>query len=142
MEEHIRNQWAGLYCVYESKDFAKGKRTTLWEGHWKEKKYREHIRVLEFMKDFDRYQRASNEVHKMFRIFLLPTDADTRIRLRLETGIAMHLYAQEGVVGDFQDEYLKIKYLREGRRRENEEKVEVLIKSGERILKLPDRLVV
>ncbi|HEV8328129.1 MAG TPA: hypothetical protein VGQ08_11635 [Nitrospiraceae bacterium] len=82
----------------------------------------------------------SPSIHEFIQqsyIFFIPFEADTRIRRRVESAIANHLYKQPSPVGEFMDSDIHyIKKLQKG-----ETPIEIEIYGGQQIRGFPQGAV-
>lgn len=136
--EHTTNYLWGLYRIYDSSEFLQGQKKLVWGGMWKERNNPNdmYIKLLDFLST---YEGLSQSLHKFlgtFRIFLVPIEAEERIRQRIETAIAKWLLNQEGVIGQFQDNDIVYK-----KRLKTKTPIKVAITSTEQILGLPKELI-
>ena len=132
--EHLQEYISGRYTVYDPYLYLQGKKELIWEGVGWKKDYEKHMERF-----LDRYFELFPEILRMIgtlEIFLIPFKGERRIRQRIESAIANHLYEQEGVIGSFQDK--GVRYLP---RREDETPVLVKIKSDIPILGFPEELI-
>ena len=70
-------------------------------------------------------------------MFLIPIETDQIFRQRIEAAIAAHLYDQDGIVGQFQDEGIRYQA-----RQDTEDPVEVTLDFTQPILGLAQNLIV
>ena len=101
LTEHLRDQLAGIYRIYDPEHFARGHKKLLWGGMLG--KLREPS-LSDFIAKLPTVAPALAAFARMMRFQLAPLDCDAPLRQRVEAAIADHFYAQEGLVGDFQDD--------------------------------------
>jgi hypothetical protein len=133
--EHTRDYLYGFYRVYDPKEFAKGKKTLVWDGMWKSDR-RDMKYMLEFL---NRYLELSQVVYEFLgqlRIFVGPLDVKERIRQRIEATLADSLRKQPGLIGKFQDADIRYR-----KRQANEKPISVTMTSNEQILGLCNELI-
>ena len=74
---------------------------------------------------------------QIIRFHLAPIECDDRLRKRIEAALADHLYVQDGVVGQFQDDDIRYE-----RTRQDEEPLAATFRWSGRVRGVPDRLFV
>ena len=131
MLEHFREHMSGGYQLCEPTEFRRGKKVVLWPGRYNPEW---RTTVGEFLERFSALAEPIEELTKIYRFWLAPLEVERRLRERIEAAIAEHLYAQPGVVGEFQE---KIRYRG---RREGEKAIEVACQAEGKILGLPEVL--
>lgn len=131
--EHTREYLSGLYRLYDPPSFAKGTKVLLWEGMWKPGT---RDRMGEFLNQFSKLAPVIHELLRLFRIFIAPLDAESRIRQRIEAAVAHRLYQSPGLIGEFQDQ--DIRY---SPRRSDEKPISIKMSLSEPILGLGDELM-
>ena len=134
IKEHTINTLGGHSRIYEPKELARGRKVLLWDGLWKS------TRQGCFNEFIEQYCGLSPSIYKFiqqFYIFFIPLEADSRIRRRVESAIANHLYKQPSPVGGFMDSDIRyIKKLQKG-----ETPIEIEIYGGQQIRGFPQRVV-
>lgn len=134
--EHIKNYLQGQYTLYEPEEFAKGKKIQLWSGMWKERKSNPAV-MHEFLQKYPEFSTKYFDFLTLLRFFAIPVESSRRVRQRIESAIARHLYKQPGIVGAFQDK--GVRYLP---RRSDEIPMLLKIKSSVRIISMPIELAI
>ncbi|MEP6891191.1 MAG: hypothetical protein ABI955_10925 [Nitrospirota bacterium] len=106
----------------------------LWDGLWKSTRQE---CFNEFIEKYCMLSPAIYEFIQQSYIFFIPFEADNRIRRRVESTIANHLYKQPSPVGKFMDSDIRyIKKLQKG-----ETPIEIEIYGGQQIRGFPQRVV-
>lgn len=100
MLEHFREHCSGGYHLYSPVDFRRGAKVPLWPG-----RYDSHAKtsVTDFIDKANDLWPVILELIDIYRFFCAPLELDRRMRERIESGIASHLYNQGGLAGNFQD---------------------------------------
>lgn len=132
--EHLQRYLSGMSGIYEPEDFARGCKKLIWNGMWRRGEERKAAEFLE------RYEELAPKIRQfvgMFRFWLLPMDCERRMRERIESAIAGHLNAQEGVIGGFQEDDIRYRP-----RRDDEAPIPVSFICAAKIRGLPESLVV
>ncbi len=91
--------------------------------------------VSEFINAFGDLAEALVKLARMYRFYLAPLECEKRVRQRIEAALAVHLYRQDGLVGEAQD-----KGIRYTVRRAEEAPIGVRFESDTVLLGLPDSL--
>jgi hypothetical protein len=132
LHQHLSQQLAGMYHIYNPERFAFGHKHVLWRGlHGNDRE----PGLAAFVERLPTLAPALAGFVRLMRFHLAPLTCDTRLRRRIEAALALHVSSQPGLVGSFQD--AGIRYLP---RRAGEEPVEVLCMSSAVLLGLPARL--
>ncbi len=100
LSEHAESYLTGRYRIWEPAAFSRGEKVLLWDGMWRSDS---RNTIGDFLA---RYPELSAAVHSLFgamRLFLIPMEADARLRQRVEAALALGLRDREGIVGAFQD---------------------------------------
>ena len=113
--EHARDCLSGLWHVYDPEQFAHGRKNIVWEGMWKPGT---RDRMGQYIYRLPELAPVIVDFLQLFQMFLIPLEGEQRVRQRVEAAIADQLYAQSGIVGDFQDRGVRYR-----RRREDEEPI-------------------
>jgi hypothetical protein len=132
MLQHLQLYFSGSYRIYDPTKLAVGQKNIVWRGLFMDGTKPD---IIEFYKNHNRYTRDLQNMLNLFNIWMLPTNCDKRIRQRIEGAIAIHLYGQPGLVGEFQD--AGIHY---AKRQSNEEPIRVQIEDTKSIMGLPATL--
>ncbi len=132
MLEHFREHMSGGYHLYEPMEFVKGHKVPLWPGRY-DPVYK--TTVTGFLQRFARLAPAIEELARLYRFWLAPLECERRLRERIEAALAEHLYAQPGMIGNFQDRGIRYRG-----RRANEAVIKVFLQTEIVILGLPDTL--
>ena len=132
MKEHMREYLSGWYRVYEPDSFQNGEKNLIWNGMWRRG---DELNAEDFISRSDEFIPAIHTMLRTMRLWLIPTNYEVRIRRRIEGEIAKQLNSREGIVGEFQEKDIRYEY-----RGDNEEPVEVILKSDGDILGLPKQL--
>lgn len=132
--EHLQGYLSGLFGFYEPEDFARGQKKLIWEGMWR--RGEEH-KAADFLRRYEELAPKIRHFIDVLRFWLLPIDCDRRLRERIEGAIARHLSAQDGVIGQFQDEDIRYRP-----RWEDEPPIQLSLTLTTRIMGLPSSLTV
>ena len=100
--EHLQKYLHGEYSFFEPREFAEGKKVQLWRGMWKDRKGNPKA-IHEFIESYPKLNQKLLMFINQMCFFLAPLEVDHRLRQRIEGAIGKRLYAQPGMVGDFQD---------------------------------------
>lgn len=134
IKEHTTNTLGGYERIYDPKELARGRKVLLWDSLWKSTRQE---CFNEFIEQYCILSPAIYEFIQQSYIFFIPIEADNRIRRRVESAIANHLYKQPSPVGEFMNSDIRyIKRLQKG-----ETSIEIEIYGGQQILGFPQRLV-
>ena len=134
IKEHTINTLGGYKRIYDPKELARGRKVLLWDGLWKSTRQE---CFNEFIEKYCMLSPAIYEFIQQSYIFFIPFEADNRIRRRVESAIANHLYKQPSPVGEFMDSDIRyIKKLQKG-----ETPIEIEIYGGQQIRGFPQRVV-
>jgi len=134
MTEHLSCQLSGMYKIYDPSLFLTGKKKLLWGGMFGRTKERS---LAEFLRKLPDLGNAIVEFVHLFHFHLAALECENLLRKRVEAAIADHFYAQDGVVGEFQDD--DIRY---DRSFPSEDSITVKCRSSVLIRGFPDTLVV
>jgi hypothetical protein len=135
IKEHTINTLGGYYRIYDPAALKKGKKELLWNGLWKSTR---QGYFNEFMERYRELAPLIYDFHTMFSVFLVPLESEPRLRRRIESAIANHLYQQPEPVGTFMDSDIRyIKHLQKG-----EKIIQIEISGGREILGFPKSVVV
>jgi hypothetical protein len=85
----------------------------VWGGMWKPDR-KSPDKMIDFLKDYHKLASQIFDFLKLFRIFLLPTEVDRRIRERIEAGIAKNLYEKSVITANFKDNDIQYRPRRHG----------------------------
>jgi len=132
MMEHFREHMSGSYHLNEPQALVQGKKVMLWPGRYDPDK---KVTVDDFIDAFPNLAPVIYELAKRYRFWLAPINGDRRLRERIEAALAMHLYDQPGIIGDFQEK--GVRYLP---RRQNENLIKSVFEADAKIYGLPDFL--
>lgn len=98
LEEHYCQHASGMYRLDSSEGYSKGELVTVWPGiRGKDNKKSIKDCVIEYPKLCG----TICELNNLYRFFLAEFSGEKRIRQRIESAIANHLYNTPGKVGDF-----------------------------------------
>lgn len=100
LTEHLKDQLAGMYHIYDPGAFVRGVKEPLWSGMFGKSRERT---LSEFVRRLPELAPALVEFVRAMRFYLAPLAGDARIRKRIEAALADHFHAQGGVVAQFQD---------------------------------------
>jgi hypothetical protein len=103
MLEHFKEHMSGGYHLYKPVEFACGIKVPLWPGRYD----RDRKTVAEFLQSYSVLHGPIEELVRLYRFFVAPLECEPRLRARIEAGLAIHLYGQEGVIGTFQDKGIR-----------------------------------
>ena len=132
MFEHLKEHLAGAYHVFDPVALMRAEKKELWPGLYN----RDRARLLpELLLRFDELAAPIARLVDVYRFHLAPTDADPRLRQRIEAALSRHLFAQSGLAGEFQD-----KGIRYRPRRVSEPSVQVRITSSKQLVARPELL--
>jgi hypothetical protein len=95
-------QTSGWYHINDPNSFREGRRRAIWPGLYEVRADR-LSRWEEYLQRLPELATPLNECVRLMRFHLAPMESDQRPRRRIEAAIAEHLYAQDGVIGDFQE---------------------------------------
>ena len=134
IKEHTINTMGGYNRIYDPVALKKGKKELLWDGLWKA------TRQGYFNEFIERYRELAPSIYDfltIFSVFLLPVEAEPRLRRRIESSIANHLYQQPEPVGTFMASDIRyIKHLQKG-----EKQIQIKISGGREIIGFPKSVV-
>jgi hypothetical protein len=133
MFEHFKEHMSGGYHLHDPSEMIQGRKRELWPGRYGRG---QQVTVAEFLAKFKDLRESIERLARLYRFFLAPMQVDTRVRQRIEAGLANHLYKQVGIVGEFQDSGIRYRP-----RQEAEPLVRVAFQSQLKLLGLPDTLV-
>jgi hypothetical protein len=129
MQQHFQEHMSGGYHLYEPAKFRQGEKKLLWPGRY----MRDDRRTpADFLRELGSLHGVVEDLAFMYRFFVAPFHGDSRLRQRIEAGLADYFGGIEGFVGDFQD-----KGIRYRRRKPNEEPVPVMCDSQAKVAGLP-----
>jgi hypothetical protein len=97
MWEHLKGYLSGEYGINEPAEMLNGNRVRIWAGVWR------GANIQDFLDRYEYFTTKIMELLRLFRIYLLPVDCDSRLRKRIEGFIVKSLFDQKGVVGGFQE---------------------------------------
>ncbi len=95
MKDHFKEQLSGMYNAYDPEAFARGEKLLVWKGMYS---VGEERRASDLLDAEPNIWRAMVHFARVIRFFVAPLDCETRLRRRVEAGIAKHLYERPGVV--------------------------------------------
>lgn len=97
-KEHFRDQISGLYNIYDPLKLQQGIIHKLWNGlSFKGSSNRD---IEEYLLKWNELVSYSKEYLKFSHLFFAPCDEDKRIRIRIESAIAVYLRSQSGIVAN------------------------------------------
>ncbi len=134
LTEHLKDQLAGMYRIYDPHLFLQGVKKPLWNGMFGRLRERG---LSDFVAKLSELSPALIRYVQIIRFHLAPLECDDRFRKRIEAALADHLYVQDGVVGQFQDDDIRYE-----RTRQDEEPLTVTFRWSGRVRGVPDRLFV
>jgi hypothetical protein len=129
LRQHLCQQLAGMYHMYDPERFAVGQTYALWRGMYGNDR---EAGLAAFVARLPMLAPALANLVRLTGFHLAPLICDTRLRRRIEAALAMHLHRQPGLVGPFQD--VGIRYVP---RRVGEEPIDVRCQSSAVLLGLP-----
>ena len=132
LRQHLCQQLAGMYHIYDPELFAIGQKRALWRGMYGRDR---EAGLAAFAERLPTLAPALADFVRLMRFHLAPFTCHTRLRRRIEAARALHLYSQPGLVGPFQDAGIRYEP-----RRPDEEVTEVICGSSVVLLGLPARL--
>lgn len=132
MQEHLRDQLAGIYSIRDPEAFCSGSKALVWRGLWG--KSAEPGGLAEYVKRLPELVSALVGFIHAVRFHLAPTSCDARLRRRVEAALAASLNAQGGQVAAFLDEGVRY-----GPRLQHEEPVPVSCSAAVAIHGLPSQ---
>jgi hypothetical protein len=132
LHQHLSQQLAGMYHIYEPGLFAVGQKHALWRGMYGRDRESGLAAFVEYLPTL---APALVDFVRLMRFHLAPLTCHMRLRRRIEAALARHLSSQPGLVGSFQD--MGIRYLP---RRAGEEPIQVRCQSSVMLLGLPSHL--
>ncbi|MCZ6688107.1 MAG: hypothetical protein O7H41_00685 [Planctomycetota bacterium] len=100
LQEHVVSYLAGMYRIYDPAEFAEGRKELLWPGMSRKPGL---AQAAEYLERSAEIAPALRKLLGLLRFNLLPFEGESRPRKRIEAAIALHLRAQPGVVGAFQE---------------------------------------
>ena len=133
IKEHTINTLGGYNRIFNPEAMKKGKKELIWGGLWKATR---QDCFSEFVERYIELAPTIYEFIKMFSVFLLPLKAEKRIRRRVESAIAHHLYQQPDPVGSFLDS--DIRYINKLNKKETP--FQVIISGDSQILGFPKQI--
>jgi hypothetical protein len=101
MNEHLRDQLAGAYRIFEPSGFAQGRKEIVWRGLVGRDRERS---LSDFASRLSELAPVLTSFLPLVRFFVAPIEYETTMRRRIESELADHFYRQEGLVGEFQDQ--------------------------------------
>jgi hypothetical protein len=134
MLEHFRQHMSGGYHLYEPEEFSQDRKVLLWPGRYGPDR---EPSVSLFIEHFPELASAIGDLARLYRFYLAPLECSKRLRERIEAAIADHLYAQPGIVGEFQDQGITYRP-----RWDSEEPIQAVIRCGDKLIGLPKSLQV
>jgi hypothetical protein len=132
MLEHFREHMSGGYHLYEPHEFSRGRKALLWPGRYGPDK---EPSLSVFIQRFQSLASAIADLAELYRFYVAPLDCEKRLRERIESGLANHLYEQPGTVGEFQDQGIIYRP-----RKDTEEPVQALIRCKVNLIGVPESL--
>jgi hypothetical protein len=129
MHQHLSQQLAGMYHIYDPGLFAVGQKHALWRGMYGNDR---EAGLADFVERLPTFALALADFVRLMRFYLAPLTCDTRLRRRIDAALARHFYRQPGLVGSFQD--AGIRYVR---RCAGDEPIDVRCQSSALLLGLP-----
>ena len=134
MLEHFKEHMSGAYHLYQPDEFRHGGKVMVWPGRFDTER---KTTIAEFLENYSILYQPIEELARLYRFFVAPLECERRLRERIEACLAKHLYAQEGVIGEFQDKGIKYHA-----RLESETPMQVTLKSSVNLLGVPASLSV
>ena len=130
LTQHTASYLDGTYRIWKKDDFVNGKRILAWHGRW--------MKGTE--NTIDEFPNSHQELDpvgfmRAMKLFLVPINANQRIRERIEAAIAQQISSYSKFAADFLDEVNKFYP-----RREDEEKRIVTIQNYDKIIGLSEEL--
>lgn len=104
MKEHLMGHLAGFYHLNDPDEFQKGKRVPLWPGIFD---IENKVSLSTLGKKHSELSDLIYQLSQQYRFFFASTKIEKRLVERIESAIAIHLYNQKGVVGDFQEKGIR-----------------------------------
>jgi hypothetical protein len=102
MQEHLREQLAGVYTIRDPEAFCSGSKAVLWRGQLG--RTAEPGGLVEYVRRLpDLVPALVGFIHAV-HFHLAPTACDARLRRRVEAALAASFRAQGGRIAAFQDE--------------------------------------
>jgi hypothetical protein len=135
MLEHFKEHMSGGYHLYEPQEFSQGRKVLLWPGRYGPGK---ESSLAVFMQRFQELAPAIVGLVKLYRFYVAPLECEKRLCERIESELAMHLYEQPGIVGDFQDQGINYR----PRRDDEEAAVQAMIQCESNLIGVPESLLV
>lgn len=132
MLEHFREHMSGGYHLYEPHEFCRGRKVLLWPGRYGADK---ELSLAVFLQKFQGLAPAIADLAALYRFYVAPLECEKRLRERIEAGLALHLYEQPGMVGEFQDRGIVYRP-----RWDSEEPVQALIRCEAHLVGVPESL--
>jgi hypothetical protein len=132
LRQHLCQQLAGMYSIFDPELFAVGQKRALWRGMYGRDR---ESGLAAFVECLPTLAPALADFVRLIRFHLAPLTCHMRLRRRIEAALALHLSSQPGVVGQFQDAGIRYEPRRSG-----EEAIEVICRSSMVLLGLPARL--
>jgi hypothetical protein len=129
LRQHLCEQLAGMYHIYDTELFAVGQKHALWQGMYGNDR---EAGLAEFVECLPTSAPALANFVRLIRFHLAPLTCHTSLRRRIEAALAMHRYRQPGLVGPFQE--VGIRYVP---RCAGEEPIDVRCQSSAVLLGLP-----
>jgi hypothetical protein len=102
MQEHLRDQLAGVYTICDPEAFCAGSRSLVWRGLWG--RSAEPGGLAEYVRRLPHLVPALVGFIHAVHFHIAPTSCDDRLRRRVEAALAASFRAQGGRVAAFQDE--------------------------------------
>ena len=131
LKEHVIQTLGGNYRVCEPEAMKEGKQIIVWNGLWRKGARNKMPEFLRRYSELAPVVRASLFVHK---VFVIPFQAERRLRQRVEGGIASALRDNPSASSLLPED------IRFYLRRKDEEPVLVEIQAPDTILGLPERI--
>lgn len=135
MQEHLVQQLAGMYHIYEPEPFRNGVKQALWTGGYGRTK--EPSGIVGFVQSLPTMAPGLAGYVRLMRFRLAALDADKRVRERIEAALALHLKNQPDPIGSFQED--GVRYVP---RRSHEAPILIACRSDGSVLGLPASLEV
>lgn len=128
--EHLKEQLSGCYRLNDPEAMRVGRREVLWLGLYGRSR---ETSLAGFVERLPVLAPALQTFVDLVRFHIAAFEGDTRLRKRIEAAIADHLYAQQGLAAEFQEQ--DIHY---DRKLSEEPTVEVAVRSQVRLEGLPE----
>ena len=118
-------------CIKAKEKFKKGKRSLIWKGLWRGEN------INNFLKNYKELYPKIIELFKIYRLFVLPLDCDSKLRRRIEYTIVKILKDQKGLIGDFQEQDIRYQ-----KPKIDNSPIRIKLQNKFDILGLPDKFII